>query len=254
MEKVINLYKQVGETPLECLERFRVHHPEYQNIKMTYAGRLDPLAEGVLIVLAGDAVHERAAYLELPKTYTIKVLIGVATDSYDLLGMPTLAAEGVAEKSDLHRLRNLIEVWPLVREQHYPPFSSKTVDGVQLHTLAREGKIDEIEIPTRNVSITSAVIDDVSFISSAALSKLVQERIALVHGDFRQQEILKAWSEAFASRIPERFPVITVTVVCGSGTYMRTLAHELGKSIGNGAIALEIRRTRVGDFAIRDSL
>jgi tRNA U55 pseudouridine synthase TruB len=52
MENVLKLYKNVGETPLECLERFRVENSEYKDVPMTYAGRLDPMAEGVLIVLA----------------------------------------------------------------------------------------------------------------------------------------------------------------------------------------------------------
>ena len=54
MKKILKLYKKEGETPLEAIERFRRKNPEYRNEKMTYAGRLDPMAEGVLLVLAGN--------------------------------------------------------------------------------------------------------------------------------------------------------------------------------------------------------
>lgn len=88
MNSVLVLNKQVGETPLACIERFRVSHPEYQEVKMTYAGRLDPIASGLLIVLTGDKVHEKESYLGLPKTYECVALLGVATDTYDVLGIP----------------------------------------------------------------------------------------------------------------------------------------------------------------------
>ena len=44
MDKVLNLYKKRGETPLECIYRFKMVNPEYADKPMTYAGRLDPLA------------------------------------------------------------------------------------------------------------------------------------------------------------------------------------------------------------------
>ena len=52
-----------GETPLEALEAFRARNKKYKNEKMTYAGRLDPMAEGVLIVLVGEEVHNKEKYL-----------------------------------------------------------------------------------------------------------------------------------------------------------------------------------------------
>ena len=51
---ILKLYKNRGETPLECINRFKKENPEYQKEKMTYAGRLDPLAEGLLLVLVGE--------------------------------------------------------------------------------------------------------------------------------------------------------------------------------------------------------
>ena len=60
MRKIILLNKREGETPLEALEVFRKRkskqHKEYKDVKMTYLGRLDPVAEGVLLVAAGEEV------------------------------------------------------------------------------------------------------------------------------------------------------------------------------------------------------
>jgi tRNA U55 pseudouridine synthase TruB len=58
-EKVLNLYKNPGETPLERLDRFRGEHLEYKDEKLSYVGRLDPLAEGVMLVVIGDENQNR---------------------------------------------------------------------------------------------------------------------------------------------------------------------------------------------------
>ena len=84
--QVLNLYKQSGETPRERLERLRVQRPHYEHEVLSYAGRLDPMAEGVLLCLVGSANKRREAYLELSKEYVLDVLFGFSTDTYDVLG------------------------------------------------------------------------------------------------------------------------------------------------------------------------
>ena len=81
MKKVIVLNKKEGETPLESLENFRAKNKKYQDVKMTYAGRLDPMASGVLLVLAGDETKNKEKYLNLDKEYEFEILFGFATDT-----------------------------------------------------------------------------------------------------------------------------------------------------------------------------
>ena len=83
----LKLDKKSGETPLECINRFKVNNPEYKNDKMTYAGRLDPLASGVLLVLVGEECKNKEEYLKLDKEYELTILFGFKTDSFDILGM-----------------------------------------------------------------------------------------------------------------------------------------------------------------------
>ena len=87
-EKVLKLYKDLGETPLECVERFKSDNPEYKDLPMTYAVMLDPMAEGLLIVLVGEECKKKDEYLGLSKEYVFEVLFGFMTDTYDLLGLP----------------------------------------------------------------------------------------------------------------------------------------------------------------------
>lgn len=104
MQKVIVLNKKEGETPLQALESFRIKHKEYKDIKMTYAGRLDPMASGVLVVLAGEETKNKEKYLNLDKEYDFEILFGFATDTYDILGKVIKARNLIAKKEDLEKI------------------------------------------------------------------------------------------------------------------------------------------------------
>ena len=84
---LINKYR--GELLSELLNRVRSEHGFSDLEKMTYAGRLDPLASGLMIILSGDDVHKKPDSPGLDKSYTAEILIGVETDTYDILGIPT---------------------------------------------------------------------------------------------------------------------------------------------------------------------
>ncbi len=51
----------------------------------------------------------------------------------------------------------------------------------------------------------------------------------------------------------ERFPELDFEVTCSKGTYIRSLAHDFGKELGNGACLKSLRRTRIGDFKVEDA-
>src|SRR5262245_8184953 len=89
MKKVLPIYKPVCLTPNQLIEQLRNKHPEYQNEKIGFAGRLDPMAHGLMLLLIGYENKNRTEYLNLDKTYYFKILLGVETDSYDLLGLIT---------------------------------------------------------------------------------------------------------------------------------------------------------------------
>ncbi|HSZ71026.1 MAG TPA: tRNA pseudouridine(55) synthase TruB [Cytophagaceae bacterium] len=49
-------------------------------------------------------------------------------------------------------------------------------------------------------------------------------------------------------------PVITFRVACSKGTYIRSLAHDLGQSIGVGAYLKSLRRTKIGNYSVDHAL
>ena len=255
-EKHTILYKNIGETPLEALERFRVERiksaPDsneagyWKNVPMTYAGRLDPMAEGKLLILIGEECKNKEKYLSLDKEYEIEIVFGIATDTYDSLGIP----QG--------RPAYFTQVYPAQIQfqnylgkfiQPYPPYSSKTVDGVQLHELSRRNELPK-EMPSKEVEIYEIeMVAGHTFVGLTCeeLKARIFYMIDRVHGDFRQEEIKGRWREVLDDGVSgnESFEVMSIRVKCSSGTYMRSLAHRMGQDLGTGAFALSIKRTKI---------
>lgn len=247
MKDIILLNKKEGETPLEALEVFRLKHPRYQNIKLTYAGRLDPMASGVLLVLAGGEVQKKEKYLKLDKEYEFEVLFGFATDTYDILGKVVSSHRSdLWQKDVLERAtkRNL-KFFKGKITQKYPMYSSKTVAGKQLWQHAREG--GEVEAPEREVYVKSLKYLGLKKVSNKKLLVDIERRINKVKGDFRQKEILKAWQKELKQE-GEKLFIASFKIKCSSGTYVRSISFELGERVGIPALAYKIKRTRTGRY------
>ena len=241
MKKVLYLNKKEGETPLETIKRYQKENPEYEKEKMTYAGRLDPMAEGVLIVLVGEECKKKEEYLGMNKEYEFEVLWGFKTDTYDILGLPqsTWTSDVQVE------VGSLLDGLKGKKSFKYPPYSSMTVEGKQLFQWAREGRLDEIEIPEKEVEIYEIKKTGDYQLDKEELRTNIQERISLVKGDFRQEEILSGWCEEFEKDSREKYTVSKFKVTCSSGTYVRSIANKLGEKTGVGAIAFKINRTKI---------
>lgn len=240
--------KNLGETPLQALERYRAEqvllHANlalwWKTVPMTYAGRLDPMAEGDLLILIDEECKNKDKYLELDKEYEVELVLGISTDSYDSLGLPSLYSSiETVKRGGSFDVNTYIGKF----NQPYPPYSSKTIDGEQMHSLARSGKLPS-NIPFKEVTIYSLEIIESRQISSENLNQIIQKNIDLVIGDFRQEEIKKCWSELF-NLVDMDYSVIKIKVKCSSGTYMRSLVNRIGKNMKTGAFALSIKRTKI---------
>lgn len=273
-QNIIPFYKNIGETPLEAIERYKKDHIEYRYLPMTYAGRLDPLVEGLLILLAGDECQKKDEYTSLSKEYELTILFGFATDTYDLLGKLTESSfdtvfpsarifscwkisllepslcERRPETLCLHSLSETLKTFVGNIEQKYPPYSSRTVEGKPLWQWAREGKLGEIEIPSHEVMVHSIDVVEASEVSGKELLKKIHKVVPLVRGDFRQEEILSIWDKTLAGREEDIFPIVKIVVNAGSGTYMRVIANDIGEMLGIPALAYHIKRTKIGDFSL----
>ena len=254
MKQIINLYKPVGLTPLEAIEKFKLTNPVYKNKKISYSGRLDPMAEGLLIILVGDENKKMKEYMKLDKEYIAEILFGFTTDTFDILGIPNIKQEIKDEISEMELIKKIkkeIKSFKGTYHQKIPVYSSYIIKGKPLFWYARNNKLNNLTIPQTNVKIKNIKILDFYNISSSKLLKEIKRKINLVNGDFRQKKSMNKWNLLLKDN-HKNFKVLKVVINCSSGTYIRAIANDLGKDFGGG-ILLSLKRTKVGKFDVKNS-
>jgi tRNA pseudouridine55 synthase len=188
-----------------------------------------------MIILSGEDIKRKKEFLSLSKTYEIEVLFGISTDTGDVLGLIKDIDPRKIKAIDIRKeVANLIGP----RRQTAPPFSSPGLDGKLFEK--------EIEIYSTRLGIIAEIRAD-------DLLSGVETSINQVAGNFRQTPILACWRKLLNNR-SNNFQTVNLIVNCSSGTYMRLLAEELGKALGLPALAYKIKRLRVGEYLIDDSL
>ena len=246
----IPIYKPLGLTPAQAIDIFRKENPKYKNQAISHAGKLDPLAEGLLLLVTGKLTTPKnlKRYLNLSKEYKAKILFGFSTDSYDIQGIPV---KGEKMKIDQTTLLQEIEKLKGEHLQSTPPFSGRKVNGKPLYYYARKNKLNEITIPKQKIIIKKIEASNFSTIGNKQLLEEIIKKINLLEGDFRQEEILTKWKELLKEN--QEFYTIDILVQCSSGTYIRSIANDLGEKFNKG-ILLGLVRNKIGEFSISHSM
>ncbi len=258
MQRYVLLQKAVGQTPLQVLEDYKKNNPELKNIPMAYAGRLDPMASGKLLVLLGEECKVQEKYHALDKVYRFEVLFGTASDTLDILGLlkwSNLPNKALRDKSEISlATKSLVGSISLP----YPLFSSKTVAGKPLHTWTLENRLDEIEIPMAHTTVYKLICESAKtvpaeIIYETALSKInsiapVTEESKALGRDFRREEIRLSWKVWLEHHKGQTITIASFYCIASSGTYMRSLAAELGHLLNTDGLAFSIDRTEIGQY------
>ena len=182
--------------------------------KMGHAGTLDPLASGLMIIGVGEGTKTLTELVKLPKVYVAEILLGVRTNSGDTQGeVLERVAVAMPAREQIEKVLGEI-VGEGTLHLAVPIFSAIKRNGKKLYELAREGKTaEDIQPPVKEMKVTST---------------------------------------AFVSLAADR-PAFTVELAVSSGTYVRSLAEEIGRRLGMPATMSALRRTKVGDFRVEDA-
>ncbi|HKP36225.1 MAG TPA: tRNA pseudouridine(55) synthase TruB [Pyrinomonadaceae bacterium] len=190
--------------------------------RVGHTGTLDPFATGVLVVLVGRATRLAQFLTDAEKEYQAVIRFGYATDTGDLTGaqLPSEFHATTQSPQSFHKEEIETAIASLRGEisQMPPMYSAKKVGGRRLYKLARSGENIEREPVTVNILEFEAL--------SSADPTLEEDGTV----------------------------DLPVRVVCSAGTYIRTLAEDLGKRLGVGAHLTELRRTRAGTYKIEQAI
>ncbi len=177
--------------------------------RVGHIGTLDPMATGVLPLVVGRATRLATLLAVGHKVYEGAVLLGVATDTYDVTGTVTAdardqAGTGPVRAPSRPEVERVAEAFVGTFTQRPPPFSAKKIGGVRAYRLARRRQ----PVNPTPVEVTVHALDILDVTASH----------------------------------------IRCRVSCEPGFYMRALAHDLGAALGCGACLESLRRERSGAF------
>jgi tRNA pseudouridine55 synthase len=178
--------------------------------KAGHAGTLDPAATGVLAVCVDDAVKLQQWLADGDKAYDATVAFGAATSTEDAEG--EIVERGDASRLDAAAVGAALGRFVGAVDQVPPMYSAVRVGGRRLHEAARAGE----EVPRTARRVTIHALELVAFVPAGAGG--------LAHG--------------------------SVSVRCGKGTYVRTLAADLGRALGVPAHLAALRRTAASGFTL----
>ncbi len=154
MDTMFLVDKPKGLTSSQVVQRIKKKF----NAKAGHTGTLDPLATGLLVVLAGKRTKNASLFLKLDKAYEVKAVLGMETDTFDSDGKILRQNDNEVTREELERAMKEFhgDIWQIP-----PPFSAKKLAGRKAYQLARKGI--SVEIPPKKVSIYSLGLKEFQF-------------------------------------------------------------------------------------------
>jgi tRNA pseudouridine55 synthase len=187
--------------------------------RIGHTGTLDPFATGVLVICINRATRLVQFLIGDEKEYRATMRLGSATDTGDLTGN-LVSPIADARHITAGMVNEALSHFRGRIKQTPPMYSAKKVGGAKLYEMARRGL------------------------------NIEREPVEIEIKELELREIKEIFSPRSGGLTKDCF----IHVVCSSGTYIRTLAEEIGNRLGVGAHLVELRRTRAGNFDISRSL
>lgn len=216
MEDLLLVDKPKGITSFDVIRRLR---RQLGIKKIGHAGTLDPLATGLMLIGVGAGTKKLTGLVKLDKEYIADVLIGERRTTGDMEGAVVEEKE-VGETAEILRRKISAVLTSMLGELTLPvsAYSAIKVGGVAMYKRARQAEK------------RGEVVDDVPM------------RVMRVDE-----------TELLAVEVGGGRAVARIRFAVGSGAYIRSLAEEFGRRLCYPATLRDLRRTKVGEFDIKDA-
>lgn len=181
--------------------------------KVGHSGTLDPEVDGVMLILLGNSTKVSDYAMDLGKKYRAEVCLGIKTTTEDLTG--DIIERKTVENIDINYIKEKLTSLIGEIEQKPPIYSAVKVKGKKLYQYAREGNFD-VEIPSRKVNIYS-----IDIVNNSTYYK----------------------NNCF---------YFSIDIHCGKGTYVRTIATQIGSMLNTPSCMSKLTRTASGKITTDD--
>ena len=229
MDQVILIDKPAGWTSFDVVAKIRSdlrkNSPQSsvngkQKLKVGHSGTLDPFATGLLIILIGSATKRQDEFMKQDKVYEATFRLGAVSTTGDPEGE-------ITERGMLNDERR--EATPTTN-YHLP-----STEEVQKALAKFVGEITQVPPQYSAIRVNCKKAYELARAGKKVELKPRQVTIYSL-------ELLEyVW------------PEIKVRAHVSSGTYIRTLAEDIGNELGTGAYCLELRRTKIGGYEVKDA-
>lgn len=215
MDRILLIDKPAGMTSHDVVDRVR---KVFSTRKVGHAGTLDPFATGLLIVGVGDATKRMQTYVGLDKTYEATARLGATSDTYDPEGTIT----------DV-------------------PRTSYQVPGTK-YEVPTHSDVERVLDKFRGGYDQKAPLHSAKKIGGKKLYELARKGTAT-----EEMRPIKHVEITELTVTDYTWPNLSFRVRCSSGTYIRSLADDIGRELGCGAYLTALRRTAIGEHHLEDA-
>lgn len=225
-DQIILIDKPTNISSFGVVAKVRAHLRDQFNhkIKVGHTGTLDPFATGLLILLTGKMTKKSNEFLKLDKTYEATLKLGFTSTTGDPEGEITPYLPQTKNNPESTRTNNQTEQKP-------QPTIPTELD-VKKTLQAFIGKITQTPPKYSAIKINGQrayklARKDIDFIIPSREIEIYS--IDIIHYDY---------------------PNLTIRTHVSSGTYIRTLAEDIGKALHTGAYLTALRRTTIGNYTV----
>lgn len=250
---IIPIYQPLGESSHLLAQ----HAGKIHNTKATHTGTLDPMAQGVLIVLADQDRFNKSKYTEWGKTYEFEILVGVTTDTHDLLGLINNSSNTKQtnySKTDIeNRITKTLESFVGSQQQQIPTFSAKRIDGESYFDKAKGS--ESVPTETQQITIHSLKLEPIRSVGTDIVRTDIENKIGKVIGDFRQSQVQESWNNqqtVWNDQQVAELHIVRLTATTSKRTYIRGLVRDISQQTGIPMTTYSITRTKNGPYSIKD--
>lgn len=213
-EGIYNIYKPAGITTYKLVKYVKKHTTG--KLKVGHGGTLDPYAEGVVVIAVGRKYTKQLHQIlnNSIKEYVAVILLDKTSDTYDITG--TVEEVKINTIPTEEHVKNVVSTFIGEIEQLPPPYSAVKIHGERLCDKIRYKKI-----------------------SLQQATQLLKPKKVKIYNI----EILEY-----------NFPRLVLKIRCSSGTYIRSLAKDIGDKLNTGGVVEKLVRTKVASYDIKDSI
>ncbi|SGZ06045.1 BQ5605_C031g10912 [Microbotryum silenes-dioicae] len=233
-----------------------------ERVKMGQGGTLDPLADGVLVIGVNDATKQLSKFLDCTKEYRAIGLLGCSTDSYDSDGKRVKLAsfDGITRdkiEGVLGKFRGEIEQIPPMQMDGKPLYEyARTNTPLPRPIAARKTTIHALQLLNftpgnqHSYEYPAEELDEQAKLELGRLEKMVSEGSTIVPSEPAEPPTATPFQPESGSALSTRPPTFEISLTVSSGTYVRSIIHDIAIALGSRAHVVKLTRTRQGQFVL----